>query len=489
MIRNILSVFILLYSVCSYSQNTKAMLRASISGYANEPVYIYKAYGDTLLLVDSLKTDSEGRFSRMRDHSPSVLDYSRTEKTGLLEKGLYRVSLKNNQWFYILYDGKALELKTVYEKSARINVAMDSLKVIQSADNTWFYEFQKLQQQINVAEYFLKQMMRLYPMQDPFHPKLEDEYAKRYASLDAFVKKQSGATKSMAMKTVKAYYLPVLPDWKQPDYWRDSVLASHYFDFFNPADSFYLQSNILPEKMDSYISLKTHKVDAYGQAVKNEMHTAIAAQEFLARVQPNSLSFDFCFNYLLKKLKKEHLDEAFLSVYDAFAKPNEGDCEQSKTTTADVWRDRVSVLRNVQTGSTAPDFELEKGKLWLSNLENKYTLLVFWATWCPHCTEAMPSLKDLVTAYKQQHASEGANHFMTVAISLDTESEAWQTFVREHNLYQFLNFSELKGWKSDVVKKYNVYATPTMILLDKNKKIIAKPETVNALKNILSTLN
>jgi thiol-disulfide isomerase/thioredoxin len=487
--KNLLSVFTLLCSLCSYAQDTKALVRVSVSGYANEPVYIYKAYGDTLLLADSLRTDNQGRFSRMSDHSASVPDYKRTEKAGLLEKGLYRVSLKNNQWFYILYDGKTLELKTVYDRSARTNVAMDSLKVIQSVDNKLFYEFQKLQQQINVAEYFLKQMMRLYPMQDPFHIRLEDEYTKRYTGLDAFVKKQSSYKQSMAVKTAKAYYQPVVPDWKQPDYWRDSVLASHYFDFFNPADSFYMQSNILPEKMDSYISLRTHQVDAYGQAVKNEMQTAMAAQEFLAHVQANRISFDFCFNYLLKKLKKEHVDEAFLSVYDAFAKPNDGDCEQSKTTTADAWRDRVTILRKVQIGSTAPDFELEKGKLWLSNLENKYTLLVFWATWCPHCTEAMPALKDLVTAYKQQHAAEGANHFMTVAISLDTESEAWQKFVGEHNLYQFLNFSELKGWKSDVVKKYNVYATPTMILLDKNKKIVAKPETVNELKNILSTLN
>lgn len=489
MIKNSLYVFILLYSLCSYAQKPKALVQVHISGYANEPVYVYKAYSDTLLLVDSVRTDSEGRFNRMSDHNASVLDYTRFEKAGLVEKGLYRVSLKNNQWFYIIYDGKAIEVKTVYDGSARNNVAMDSLKVLQSLENKLFYEFQKLQQQINVAEYFLKQMMRLYPVQDPFHVKLEEEYAKRYTGLEAFVEKQSIYKHNMAVKTAKAYYQPVVPDWKQPDYWRDSVIALHYFDFFNPADSFYLQSTILPEKMDAYITLKTNKIDAYGRAVKNEMHTAVAAQEFLIHVKPNGMNFDFCFNYLLKKLKKDHLDEAFLYVYDAFAKPDDGDCEQTKTTTADAWRDRVNVLRKVQIGSTAPDFELEKGKLWLSNVESKYTLLVFWATWCPHCTEALPAVKELVTDYKQQHAADGANYFMTVAISLDTESEPWQTFVREHNLYQFLNFSELKGWKSEVVKKYNVYATPTMIVLDKNKKIVAKPETVNELKTLLSTLH
>jgi peroxiredoxin len=399
--------------------------------------------------------------------------------------GLYMVSLKNKQWFYVLCDGKDVEVKTIYDGKERSNSIMDSLKVVQSLENKLFYEFEQQQQQINVADYFLKQMMRLYPIQDPFHIKIEDEYAKRFAMMDALVKKQNANQQSMALKVFKAYYKPVIPDWKQLDYWRDSVLALHYFDQFNPADSFYIHSNILPKKMDGYIALRTNKVDAYNRPIKSELQTGIAAQEFLKHTQLNALNFDFCLNYILKKFKKEHLDEAFLYVYDAFAKPKDGDCEQTKLSTLDIWKGRVNVLRNVQIGSVAPDIELEEGKLMLSGIESKYILLVFWATWCPHCTEAMPEVKNEINTYNKNHARS----LTTIAISLDTDGEAWQAYVKAQQMYTFLNFTELKGWKSEVAKKYNVYATPTMILLDKDKKILAKPETVNELKNKLLTLN
>lgn len=468
-------LFVLLQSVLGFGQKANAPVQGVISNYANEPVYVYKAYGDTLLLVDTLRTDGKGRFGYAQ--RPGLVGTAQGT-------GLYKVNLKSNQSFFVLYDGKPVQIKTIYNARSHGNTATDSLVVIQSVDNKLFYEFQQLQQSVLISDYFLKQMMRLYPLSDPFHASIEKEYTKRYAKMDSFIKKQATNKNSMAMKIAKAYYEPVIADWKQPDYWRDSVKASHYFDYFNAADSFYMHSNVLSEKMNEYLKIRTNKVDAYGQGVKDETLMGIAAQEFVAHTTSNSINYEFCINYFLKKFKKEHLDVAFLYLYDVFAKPQAGDCEQSNTALS-KWHDRVNTLRNVQIGSVAPDFELEKDKLWLSGIQSNYTLLVFWASWCPHCTEVLPEVKTIITEFNKAHGGS----LNTIAVSLDTEAEAWQKYVQEQKLFQFLNFSELKGWKSDVAKKYNVYATPTMILLDKDKKIIAKPETENQLKELLSTIN
>ncbi len=486
--KRILYIFILLHGLCGYTQESKILVRGHIKDYANEAVYVYRAHGDTLCLVDTLRTDGEGRFTI--SSKKSILTMLRmTSFQEPQATGLYKVSLKNNQWFYVLCDGKLVEVKTIYHENARVNIAMDSLQVIQSAENKLFYKFQELQQQLNVADYFLKQVMRLYPLTDPFHGTIEQEYAKRYAGMDAFIKKQEMSKESMALKIAKAYYQPVVPDWKQPDYWRDSILAVHYFDYFNPSDSFYIRSIILPEKIEEYLKLKTNHANAYAQVTKSEQLQSMAAIEFLSHSKSSRINFEFSFNYVLKKFKKEHLDNAFLEVYDAFSKPQAGDCGQTQSAAFTQWLDKVNVLRKVQIGNVAPDFELEKDRLWLSGIESKYTLLIFWATWCPHCTETIPVVKELISEYKQKNSAKEGSGFTTVAVSLDNESEPWQAYVKEKNLYQFLNFSELKGWKSEVAKKYNVYATPTMILLDKNKKILAKPETVHQLKELLSTLN
>ena len=46
----------------------------------------------------------------------------------------------------------------------------------------------------------------------------------------------------------------------------------------------------------------------------------------------------------------------------------------------------------------------------------------------------------------------------------------------------------LKKWENPIARTYQIYATPTYIVLDKNKKIIAKPETLVELKKIMKYL-
>ena len=46
----------------------------------------------------------------------------------------------------------------------------------------------------------------------------------------------------------------------------------------------------------------------------------------------------------------------------------------------------------------------------------------------------------------------------------------------------------LKKWENPTARTYQIYSTPTYIVLDKNKKIIAKPETLDELKKIIKYL-
>ena len=49
------------------------------------------------------------------------------------------------------------------------------------------------------------------------------------------------------------------------------------------------------------------------------------------------------------------------------------------------------------------------------------------------------------------------------------------------NRMNWINVSDLKGWNGIAVKDYFIYATPTMFLVDKQKKIIKKPLTIEEL--------
>ena len=65
------NIFIILYVVLftllsfnkciiCYGQTQYAVLLGSIKNYNNQSIYLYKCYEDTLLLVDSAKTDLQG---------------------------------------------------------------------------------------------------------------------------------------------------------------------------------------------------------------------------------------------------------------------------------------------------------------------------------------------------------------------------------------------------------------------------------------------
>ena len=71
-----------------------------------------------------------------------------------------------------------------------------------------------------------------------------------------------------------------------------------------------------------------------------------------------------------------------------------------------------------------------------------------------------------------------------VAISLDTKKADWITFII-NNPSNFINLCDLNGWDSKIATDYFLNATPTMFLLDANKKIIGKPTTFEELQALI----
>ena len=68
-----------------------------------------------------------------------------------------------------------------------------------------------------------------------------------------------------------------------------------------------------------------------------------------------------------------------------------------------------------------------------------------------------------------------------VAISLDASRNDWKNQVDEMGTESWYNLSDLQGWDGPTTVNYNVFATPTMFLIDKNRRILAKPITVSEL--------
>ena len=131
--------------------------------------------------------------------------------------------------------------------------------------------------------------------------------------------------------------------------------------------------------------------------------------------------------------------------------------------------------RKMAVGKTAPDIELNDKKL--SQVKNKYKLVVFGASWCPNCQADYPKLKEKYESLKKKYDLE------MVYISIDTDKSVFENYYKDA---PFITYCDTKGWNTQAAKDYYVMATPSYYMLDNKQKIVAKTQSVEQLDSFLN---
>lgn len=117
------------------------------------------------------------------------------------------------------------------------------------------------------------------------------------------------------------------------------------------------------------------------------------------------------------------------------------------------------------------DWESYKGKV---------VLVTFWATWCGPCRREIPALLQAYESYHQQG-------FDIVAISVDDDRKALETFLQENKLpWTILFDQESPGEK--MASKYGVMSIPQMILVGRDGKVVATGVRGHSLPEYLNQL-
>ena len=142
----------------------------------------------------------------------------------------------------------------------------------------------------------------------------------------------------------------------------------------------------------------------------------------------------------------------------------------------------LDAIQKTALGNQAPEIILpfSSGPVILSEINKPLIMILFWASWCPHCSEMLPEIEQIYNRYKDRG-------FEIIAISLDTDEDEYQKVLNQGQ-YTWLNYSELKGWDCSIAHDYGIRASPTMILLDQNKKIIGKPRNPAHLRQMISNI-
>jgi peroxiredoxin len=134
-------------------------------------------------------------------------------------------------------------------------------------------------------------------------------------------------------------------------------------------------------------------------------------------------------------------------------------------------------------GAQAADLEMidTAGKpASLYSVNADYVLVCFWDPNCGHCKEEVPRIDSIYEASWKKHGLK-----VYAVLSGDSKEDikpAWLKFIHEHHIEEWVNVYQTKemeeataaAQKPGYRQLYDVIMTPTVFLLDKEKKIIAK---------------
>lgn len=138
----------------------------------------------------------------------------------------------------------------------------------------------------------------------------------------------------------------------------------------------------------------------------------------------------------------------------------------------------LTTYKNLSLGAKAPNFnwpEYDGDTKLIKDLyglkDSELYVIAFWSSLCSHCLKEIPKLHS-----KVEDMSPGA--VQVVAVGLEDFEVEWAPAAAKFPL--FINVCGLKKWDNEIGNMYDITATPTYFILDSEKKIIAKPETLEA---------
>jgi thiol-disulfide isomerase/thioredoxin len=125
--------------------------------------------------------------------------------------------------------------------------------------------------------------------------------------------------------------------------------------------------------------------------------------------------------------------------------------------------------------------EVNKMFVKLSEVKADYTILVFWDVDCGHCQKEIPVL---VKAYNE--LLEEKKNVKVYSVYTLHEGDKYLKYIADNKL-PFINLYDGAHY-NNVIEKYDVYSTPVIYVLDKNKIIRAKRIEAGNVKTIIKAI-
>lgn len=286
--------------------------------------------------------------------------------------------------------------------------------------------------------------------------------------------------------------------------WQFKYFREHYFDNIDFSDDRLVSTPVFHNKFSHFFS-KSMMVQHWDTVL-------YYAFDLCDQMDKKSDMFQYAVTYITSTFEKSKImgmDKVFVMMGERYycAKDEKGDpiAHWMPEDKLEELCERVSKQRRLVMGEVPPNLVLldSTNGNWenLYKTDAEYTILYFWDPQCGHCKKITPKLGEL---YDKKWKDRDVEVF-AVGKAIGEDFDKWKAFIQTNNL-DFINVAvtdslytvakqdarQLMAYTTleslNYQQTYDIYASPTVFVLDKDKKIIGKKLTISQLEDLIDRL-
>lgn len=457
-----IAAFLFLATACSQSavnEQNAMNSQNKVTGYfpalSHQCIKLYGFVGFNPYAIDSVRADGRGQF---------------TLSFGERDYGMGYLAADDGKPFLVILCREGITLKG----EALSN--LQTIEIVEGNENKLFeqYAAEHLRREQALSAWGF--LSRIYQT-DPLFSKHQAPKNAIETEIKRIKREDQTFLATLNPKSYVHWYLPIrklvsaVPTIAQyrTNEIPETIAAFRSIDYTDPR---LYKSGLLRDVIDSHVWL----IENSGRPLDSvfvELNKSI--DHIVENLVKDEKKFNEITDYLFKLLEKRSLFKS--SEYLALKVLNETSCTLNSELAT-----QLESYRAMKKGSIAPDFDFEKDILApgyepnstpkkLSAVKSQYIVVVFGASWCPACAEDLSNIALLYKKWKKCDVE-------VVFVSLDEEQQPFKNFA---GMFPFISVCDYKKWESPIVKAYHVFATPTLYLLDNQRAILLRPNSVSHL--------
>ncbi len=452
-------IFSITLLLSSYAQSTK--IHIDISNHEDSALILGYYFNKQMFVEDTIPRSTNGSYI-ISSEEP-------------LKQGIYIIYLNTESFFDILIGG---DQEFSIQSSA--DNLFEELSIKGSNESEAFLNYQKV---LRSKQKEAQSIQERYKASTDEKKKLGEQLSQM--GLD--VKAAGTTTIENNPNTFLAVFLKGLQEIEVPEMKDDSNKAlsdqeiqqkrfnyykAHYFDNIDFQDERLLRTPYFTDKIERYLT----------QTLVIPDSIIIGCHKMIAMASGNEEMEKYLIQYLFNwanESKTMGMDAVMVDLGEAYYLSGKADWVDDEFLAK--LRERVDKIKPNLLNKVAADFKMESytGEYYkLSEIVAPFTILVFWEPECGHCEKEVPKLNEEVW---KSYADRGVK---IVAVFTQHEKESWEEFISNHQLEEWIHLYDPYN-RSGYRNNYDIYSTPVIYILDKDKKILAKRLGVDQIPGFL----